>query len=273
VYRWLIADPANPGQLLPVGTPSGIPAPSWVVLPPAQPGGAPEVAADIVAPVPPAPAAEYGDAQWIKVYKTENKRQVGLDELIADNTVVPQDPAQVETNWYLVQAKLGGNGKRQQKRNQGPLGNSSHAVVRRYEFFKSTGTYDAVTHEAICADGRCNVPADTEVRDFIGAQNAAANLNVPASLTLTIATAGNGQVAGTPGAIKCPKECSATVATGTVFTLTARRRRPETFSAGGRARASARSPPAALLSILRPRRPPASSRRSPSRSGARAKKR
>src|SRR5262249_7139535 len=52
-------------------------------------------------------------------------------------------------------------------------------------------------------------------------QNAAANLNVPASVTLTVATTGNGQVTGTPGLIKCGSACSATVATGTAFTLTA----------------------------------------------------
>jgi uncharacterized repeat protein (TIGR02543 family) len=221
IYRWLLADLNNPGQLVPAGTPVAIPAPTWTVQPPAQPGGAPIVAADVDAPIPPAPAEQYGDAQWMKVYKTENQRQVGLDELVADNVVVPQDAAQIETNWYLVQAKTGGNGKRQQKRNQGSLGNGNQAVVRRFEFYKFSGTYDPVTHEAICADGLCNVPADTEVGDFIGAQNAAANLVLPASVTLTVVTAGNGQVSGSPGSIKCPGACTATVAPGTAFTLTA----------------------------------------------------
>jgi len=160
IYRWLLADPNNPGQLVPAGTPVGIPAPAWNVLPPAQPGGAPIVAADVVAPVPPAPAEQFGDAQWMKVYKAENQRQVGLDELVADNPVVPQDVAQVETNWYLVQAKIGGNGNRNQKRNQGALGNGDQAVVRRFEFYKFSGTYDPLTHEAICADGLCNAPAE-----------------------------------------------------------------------------------------------------------------
>jgi hypothetical protein len=221
IYRWLLADPNNPGQLIPAGTPVAIPAPLWTVQPPAQPGGAPIVAADVVAPVPPVASEQFGDAQWMKVYKTENQRQVGLDELVADNPVVPQDPAQVETSWYLVQAKLGGNGKRQQKRNQGSLGNGNQAVVRRYEFYKFTGTYDPLTHEAVCADGLCNAPAVNELGDFIGAQNAAANLNVPPVVTLTVATVGNGQVSGTPGSIKCPSACTATVAQGTVFTLTA----------------------------------------------------
>jgi len=221
VYRWLLADPANPGQLVTAASPVAIPAPIWTVLPPAQPGGAPVVAADVVAPVPPRPAELYGDAQWMKVYKTENQRQVGLDELVADNAVVPQDAAQVETNWYLVQAKLGGNGKRNQKRNQGAVGNGSRAVVRRYEFYKFSGTYDPLTHEAICVDGLCNLPADNELGNFIGAQNGAVNLNVPPNVTLTAVVSGTGQVAVTPGSIKCTGTCTTTAPTGTAFTLTA----------------------------------------------------
>ena len=223
IYRWLLADPNQPGHLIASGTPVAIPAPTWTIQPPALVGGAPVVAADIVAPVPPAPAYQYGDAQWMKVYKTENQRRVGLDELVADNAVVPQDAGQIETNWYLVQAKIGGNGKRNQRRNQGALGGGSHAVVRRYEFYKFTGAYDPVTHEAICADGLCNAPAANEAGDFIGAQNAAANLDVPAQPTLTVSVLGSGSVDGTPGSIKCPSgPCSATAPAGTVFTLTAK---------------------------------------------------
>jgi Divergent InlB B-repeat domain len=222
IYRWLLADPNNPGKLIPNGTPVAIPAPAWVVLPPAQPADPPIVAADVVAPVPPAPAYTYGDAQWVKVFKTENRRQVGLDELVADNPVVPQDAQQVESPWYLLQNKIGGNGKRNQKRNQGALGNGNQAVVRRFEFYKFSGTYDPITHEAICADGLCNAPAANEVGDFIGAQNAAANLQVPAQQTLTVNVTGNGTVDATPGISKCASACTATANTGTVFTLTAR---------------------------------------------------
>ncbi|MCC6585334.1 MAG: hypothetical protein IT168_01335 [Bryobacterales bacterium] len=222
VYRWMFADPNNPGSLVSSSTPVAIPAPVWNVLPPAKPADPPIVAADVVAPIAPKPAETYGDAQWMKVYKTEHDRQVGLDELLADNPVVPEQAAQVETSWYLVQAKVGGNGKRNQRRNQGSLGNGKKAVVRRYEFFKFTGTYDAVTHEAVCADLLCNAPADSEVGDFIGAQNAAGNLNVPAQQTLTVTVSGNGQVDGAPGAIRCPGACSATVNVGTAFTLTAK---------------------------------------------------
>ncbi|MEO5923820.1 MAG: hypothetical protein ABIR70_08350 [Bryobacteraceae bacterium] len=33
-------------------------------------------------------AKTFGEAQRMKTYKTENARQVGLDELVADNEVV-----------------------------------------------------------------------------------------------------------------------------------------------------------------------------------------
>jgi Divergent InlB B-repeat domain len=221
IYRRLLADPNNPGQLISNSTPVGIPAPSWVVLPPPQPAAPPIVAADVVAPVPPEPAFQFGDAQWMKVYKTEIARQVGLDELVADNPVDPEAANQVETSWFLVQAKIGGNGKRNQKRNQAALGVGSHAVVRRFEFFKFSGTYDPITHEAICLDGTCSAPDVTELGDFIGAQNGAANLNVPAAVALTLNTVGNGQVTGLPGVVRCSGACSANINVGTLVTLTA----------------------------------------------------
>lgn len=221
IYYWLVADPANPGHLKRYGSPVSIPAPVWSVLPGVKVGDPPIVAADIVAPVQPAAAFTYGDAQWMKVYKTEHKRKVGLDELVTDNVVVPQDPAQEETSWYLVQAKIGGKGKRNQKRNQGALGGGSQAVVRRYEFYKFAGTYDAVTHEAVCADGLCNAPADGEVGNYIGAQMVAADLDLPAVATIQVTTTGNGLVTGSVGAIKCPGVCGTTVNPGTSITLTA----------------------------------------------------
>ena len=148
----MIADPQNPGSLVALGTPVAIPAPVWTVQPPAQIGAAPIVVAEIVARVPPPPQKLYGDAQWVKIYKTELPREVGLNELMTDDPVVPQDPAQVEVSWDIVQdqvAGLNGNRNRRQKRNQGALGNGSHAVIRRYEYYKFSGTYDAVTHQVI----------------------------------------------------------------------------------------------------------------------------
>jgi hypothetical protein len=126
----------------------------------------------------------------------------------------------LETAWDLVQAELGSNSKRKQKR--GSLGNGSRAVVRRFEFFQYTGAIDPITGQALCADGLCNAPADGEVGDFIGAQNAAANLNVPAQYKVTVTVTGDGTVETSDRLIRCPKSvCSITVNTATQITLTA----------------------------------------------------
>ncbi|MDQ1474422.1 MAG: hypothetical protein QOJ99_5902 [Bryobacterales bacterium] len=66
--------------------------------------------------------------------------------------------------------------------------------MRRFELYKFTGTIDPVTGQAICADGVCAAPAANEIGDFIGAQNAAANLNVPVQYPVTVTVSGDGAV-------------------------------------------------------------------------------
>ncbi len=219
-YRWMIPDPNTPGALTAMNPPIPIGAPIWTVVPPAVPNNPPVIIAEVVAPEPPA-VAQFGDAQWMKVYKTELARHAELNELLSDNPAVPQDAAQIETSWVLMQTRIGGNGKHNRNRNQGQLGGNSQSVVRRYEFYGYTGTYDPLTHEALCADPTCNVPGGNEVGNYIGAQMAAVNLNVPAQATISVATVGSGIVTGTVGGIKCPGTCAATVLAGTGVTLTA----------------------------------------------------
>jgi len=220
IYRWLIADPANPGQLKTSGSLVAIPAPIWTVQPPLQPADPVVIAAQVDPPIPPPPAKLFGAAQWMKTFKTENGRQVGLDELVADNPVVPEDLAHQETAWDLVQSEIGSNSRRKQKR--GALGGGSHAVVRRFEFYKFAGTYDPITGQAICADGLCNAPADSEIGDFIGAQNGAINLNVPAQYPVTVTVIGDGAVSSSDRVISCPAACTMSVPTHTTVTLTAK---------------------------------------------------
>ena len=222
IYRWLIADPQNPGSLMAAGVPVAIPAPTWTVQPPAQAGGAPVVAAEIEAPEQARPGQLAGDAQWVKIYKTELPREVGLEELMTDDPVVPQDAAQVEVSWDVIQDQPyhgNGNGNRTRKRNQGALSNGSHAVIRRYEFYKYTGTYDAATHEVVCGDGNlCNTPQDGEVGDYIGAQMAAVNLEVP---QLNVSKTGSGSISSADKIISCGSKCSSNYEAGTVVSLTA----------------------------------------------------
>jgi hypothetical protein len=220
VYRWLVADPANPGSLMPLGTPATIPAPTYTIVPPQQLGGAPDVVAQIRAPRPPQPALQFGDAQWVRVSKTELPREVGLDELVPDNPVVPQDPTQVETAWKLLQHNphnpdSGGS----VLHSQSSLSGSSHAVIRKYDFYKYTGAYNPIDHSVQCGgDGLCTAPLDGELGDYIGDQNGAANVGVP---SITVTKVGSGTVAGAGGKINCGGTCTTTVAAGTSVTLSA----------------------------------------------------
>jgi hypothetical protein len=219
-YRWLIEDAQTPGTLVAVDPPVAIPAPAYYVLPPAQPAEAPVLEAEIEAPEPAEAAELYGDAQWVKVFKSEVQREVGLNELVSDNAIVPQDAAHAEVGWEILQAEpaSNSNGNRRQRQNQGGLNAATRAVVRRYEIYTYTGAYDPVTHQAVCADGLCNAPADGEVGDFIGAQMAAANVNVP---SLTVAKTGSGSVSSTDRLISCGSKCVSYYSAGATVTLTA----------------------------------------------------
>jgi hypothetical protein len=221
-YRWLVEDADAPGTLAAFDPPVAIPGPVYVVIPPAQEGEAPVLEAEIEAPEAPEGPELYGDAQWVKVFKTELQREVTLDELMSDNAVVPQDAAHAEVEWEILQADppSHSNGKQNRGRrgNAGPLAAGTRAVVRRYEIYQFTGAYDPVTHEALCADGLCNAPAEGEVGDFVGAQMAAANVGVP---SVTVAIAGGGKVASSDRIISCGSKCSASYDMNAEVTLTA----------------------------------------------------
>jgi Divergent InlB B-repeat domain len=219
-YRWLVEDAQNPGALVAVDPPVALPAANYYVLPPAQVAEAPVLEAQIEAPEPAEAPELYGDAQWVKVFKTELQREVNLNELLSDNAVVPQDAAHAEVAWEIIQQEpaANGNGTRRRRQNQGGLNAATRAVVRRYETYRFTGAYDAVTHQAICADGLCNAPADGEVGEMIGAQMTAANVEVP---SVTVAKAGNGNVASADKNISCGSKCVAYYNAGAAVTLTA----------------------------------------------------
>ncbi len=232
IYRWLVADPANPGKLMYSDASVSLPAPVWVVTPPAAPALPPVVVAQIQARPAPQPVL-FGDAQWLKVYKTELVAPVNaVDDLVGDNAaVVPEDAAELESNWTLLQADpqvVEGNKKQRGKfANQGNLGNGHHAVVRRYEYYKYAGAYDPITHEALCADGTCTAPSAGELGDAIGAQNAAANLQVNA---LNVNIVGGGAVSSSDKVIACGNKCYGVYAPGTTVTLTAKANSGNTFT-------------------------------------------
>ena len=233
LYRWLVADPANPGNLISTGTDISLPAPVWVALPPANPGLPPVVVAQVVAAVPPAPAV-FGDAQWVKVYKKEQAGRVDLDDLVGDNhAVVPELAAQIEVPWSLLQQDPpagGGQRRRGKLVNQGNLGNGNHAVVRRYEHYQYAGVYHPITHEALCADLTCTAPGPGELGDAIGAQNVAANLDVNA---LTVSLVGGGSVSSADKVIICGSKCYGVYNPGSIVSLSAKPNSGSAFALWG----------------------------------------
>ncbi len=222
-YRWLLADPANPGSLIASAATLGIVTPVWTFVPPppTQPTAPPVLVAEVAAPEAPQVEGQFGDATWLKVYKTELNREVALEELTSDNpAVVPMDPTQTETAWKLLQQSPPTSRKQRGKQtNSGSPNSNSRSVVRRYETYAYTGAYDPLTHEALCGgDGSCNAPLDGELGDMIGAQMAAVNIGIP---SLTITKVGSGTVTGAGGAINCGGTCTTTVALGTAVTVVA----------------------------------------------------
>ncbi len=201
VYHWLVADPSTPGKLVQSGSKVGVPPAEWSVQPPAGKEAAPVVQAEVEAPEL-EEGQEYGEAQWVKVYVTESHKKAELDHLLTDDPAVPEEAAQTEVEWKLIQQHKGGEGgveegeerkereeeehkeKEEKEEHEGgerggvkgkkSLGEGNESVTRRYEFYAYTGPYDPETHEAIPTNE--DNPAEGEVGEYMGAQMAALNL-------------------------------------------------------------------------------------------------
>jgi hypothetical protein len=174
---------------------------------------------------------QYGNATWMKVYKSEMNREVALEELVDTNAIVPQSPLQIETEWVLMQPAPpiveGNHRQRNRQANSGNVNAGTRAILRRYETYAYTGAYDPVTHEALCADGTCTGPQAGELGDMLTANMVAANVAVP---SLSVTLAGNGTVASSDKVISCGSKCSSNYAAGTVVTLTAKAGSNSTFT-------------------------------------------
>jgi hypothetical protein len=123
-----------------------------------------------VIPAPPKenPAAEFGEAQWVKVFVTESENRAELNHLLVGDPAMPE-PAEIEVEWQLLQA-----GKNDELDSGAKdLGANSESVTRRYEFYEYIGPYDPENHEALIEDAAAHPEA---VGNFIGGQNAALNL-------------------------------------------------------------------------------------------------
>jgi Divergent InlB B-repeat domain len=230
--RWLVRDPLNASLLVPHDPAMAVPMVFYYIAPAGANGG-PAVVDVVEAPQAPETPEVYGNAQWMKVFVRQMPRTVTLDELITTNPlVVPMATAQLEFNWKLVQADpLVGGGRRNRGRHQGSstLDPTTRAVVRRYEMYAYNGTYDPVTHEALCADVLCNVPGATEIGDFISAQMTAVNVQGDFITAGKVGT-GSGNVDSSDKRIACGSKCSAPYTAGSVVTLTAKANSGSTFA-------------------------------------------
>jgi hypothetical protein len=177
-FYWLNRTPD--GSYERIGTdPLAVPQPTWTYIP-ANGGGAPRIEAEAELPEN-EHEIKKPDPVWMKVYKSENDRNVHLDELISGNNpgnIVPQDASQLETEWELLEGdQIDSHAGKLQDKN-------SKSVVLRYELFKYTGPVNAENEPtSVFAEGDLNDPPANELGDFIAANMVAVNLD-PLNLKL-----------------------------------------------------------------------------------------
>jgi hypothetical protein len=159
-YNWLID---SGGTLAHYNSPVMVATPNFTYVPPA-PAQPAVVVAVIPAPVVPVPAAmQFGEPSFVKVIKTSahNANNVALDQLVSDDKNGDGildwqngEPAQVETEFKLLQTNTGGNPAKQELQGLGDdVGDGSEIVTRRYEFYKygaAADTRDGENGEAMC---------------------------------------------------------------------------------------------------------------------------
>lgn len=233
--RWLVRDPANPGNYVPHDPPMAVAFPSYTWAPPVNAGNPPVVVAEVEAPEPPEAPERYGNAQWMKVFVRQLPHTVTLDQLVTDNpTIVPMDATQLEVNWQLIQAEplSGSNGNRRRNRSSGSsnLDPTTRSIVRRYEMYEYTGAVDPVTNEALCADLLlCNAPSAGELGDFISAQMTAVDVQGDNLVVAVAGDTGSGRIESSDKAIACGNKCVAAYNAGTAVSITARPDSGSTF--------------------------------------------
>jgi len=185
-YSWLL-ETATAGVLT-NGTVS-LPAPAWNVIPapppaPGLPPAPPVVAAVIEAPVPEA-QDRFGEAMWVKVFTTELEDAIDLEELVGGNPKV--EAAVTEVEWQLLQKDPGNPLSGLLESGYGaPVGPKAASILRRYEFYRYAGFYDPDSNEAkpyLSDSNPLENPLPGQASDlgnYLGAQNAALNLDVAA---------------------------------------------------------------------------------------------
>lgn len=164
-YYWLIDD--GTGNLI-HGPPVYVATPTFTYYPPG-PQQAAQVQAVVVPPPPPAPPVfQFGEAVWVKDIKTttHNPNKVELTDLVDPDPEHPDganwangEPAEVETEWRLLQTEFAnpGNPKGELAGVPQELPDGDEVITRRYEFYKYIGPIDGESGEGmadqVAADG------------------------------------------------------------------------------------------------------------------------
>ncbi len=201
-YSWLTETAPNSGVLN--NGVVNLPAPAWQVIPaapaPGQPPAPPVVGVVVLAPAPIQPINEpepqWGTAIWVKVFTTELDNAPRLEDLIGGNAILAN--LRTETEWQLLQKDPGDPLSGILESGYGPpVGPNAASILRRYEFYKFGGDYDAIDNHAILA-GNDSHPGLGDVGNYLGAQNGAVNLAaaVPEPETYTLMLAGIGLLFG-----------------------------------------------------------------------------
>ena len=228
--RWMCESTADASVLVPIDPPTATPFPYYYVQAPVVQNNPPQLVVEVPAPEPAEVVGQFGTAQWIRTFVTQLQQPINLDQLLADNpAVVPMDPAQLESDYSIIQDEpaAGGKGNRKRKRNAGNIDPTTRAIVRRIETWAFTGQYDAVTHEALCADLTCTAPAVGEIGDLLAVQMTGANVQPDA---LFISKIGNGTVSSGDKLMSCGSKCVQPYNAGTLVTLTAKASSGSTFA-------------------------------------------
>lgn len=189
-YRWIVA--TNPNdvntEFTVVPQAVNLPVPVWNVIP--RPEGGVNVRAE-VEPVEEENHAQYGEPQWMKVFKIETELDLQPEDLVrlllgVPDSIVPEE-TEIETEWKLIQSKPGDAEDEEEDADvkEDPLDDGKHSVVRRYEFYRYTGPRDPENNEAQpCIEDDQPVPADAPVHgcsdlgEFVGAQNVAVDVDL-----------------------------------------------------------------------------------------------
>lgn len=152
----VIAQPA-------VVQPNPVPNLPPVVVQPAVVNFPAQIQAVIPAPPVAIPVAkQFGEPSWVKVIKTttHNAKHVPLEDLVGDLDAnnnplwANGEPAEVESEWYLLQTNNGANAQKSELAgNPDEMGDGNEVVTRRYEFYSYAAgnlSIDGENGEAMC---------------------------------------------------------------------------------------------------------------------------